>query len=288
MRSSTFCFLGTALLPGSCAPVPVRDSAGNGPESAETTPLASFGFRQISRPTPVRNGETTMTAAAAQNLTLNAYMKMAGIDAGSGALSDVAGPLGNPTQINRFGRVVCVGGGLGIAPLYPIAKALAAAGNHTIGILGARSREFLFYVDRFRDVLDETLLTTDDGSLGRKGYTSDALRDVLRSNDPVDRVWLIGPPIMMKVGAETTRPFGVTTLASLNPLMLDGTGMCGGCRVDVGGQIRFACVDGPEFDAHQVDFDRLIRRLRYYHGEEAVALERFCARSRISRRANTR
>ncbi len=214
--------------------------------------------------------------------------EMAGIDADGGVLSDVAGPLGNPTEIDRFGKVVCVGGGLGIAPLYPIAKALAAAGNHTIGILGARSREFLFYVDRFRDVLDETILTTDDGSLGRKGTTSDALRDVLRSNAPVDRVWLIGPPIMMKVGAETTRPFGVTTLASLNPLMLDGTGMCGGCRVDVGGRIRFACVDGPEFDAQQVDFDRLISRLRYYRSEEAASLERFCARSRISRGTNTR
>jgi len=214
--------------------------------------------------------------------------EMTGIDAGGGVLRDVAGPLGNPTEIDRFGKVVCVGGGLGIAPLYPIARALAAVGNVTIGILGARSREFLFYVDRFREVLDETFITTDDGSCGRKGTTSDVLRDVLRSNDRVDRVWLIGPPIMMKVAAEITRPFGVKTVASLNPLMLDGTGMCGGCRVDVGGRIRFACVDGPEFDAHQVDFDRLISRLRYYRSEEATSLERFCARLAMSRGTDTR
>jgi len=205
-----------------------------------------------------------------------------------GALLDVAGPLGNPTEIDRYGTVVCVGGGLGIAPLFPIVKELASAGNRTIGILGARSQDHLFYVDRFQEVLDETIITTDDGSLGLKGFTSDALLDVLQSQDRIDRVWVIGPPIMMKACAETTRPFGVKTLASLNPLMLDGTGMCGGCRVEVGGQVRFACVDGPEFDAHLVDFDRLISRLRYYRDEETASLKRFCSGSALTGGADTR
>jgi ferredoxin--NADP+ reductase len=196
------------------------------------------------------------------------------------AVLDFAGPLGKPSEIEDYGTVICVGGGLGIAPLYPIARELHVAGNTVIGIIGARNRDLLFYEDRMGEVCDELHVMTDDGSNGRKGFVSDPLREILSSGRAIARVWAIGPAIMMKVCAAVTREFDVPTTVSLNSVMIDGTGMCGGCRVDVGGKTEFACVDGPEFDGHQVDFDLLISRQRYYAEEESCAMDRYLARHR--------
>ena len=205
-----------------------------------------------------------------------------------GSILDFLGPLGEPSVIDCYGTVICIGGGVGIAPLYPIARDLQAAGNKVIGILGARSAEHLIYEEKMSGVCDELYVMTDDGSRGERGFTSSKLKELLRSDREIRRVWAIGPPIMMKVCSEVTRPFEVPTIVSLNPVMVDGTGMCGGCRVEVGGTTRFACVHGPEFDGHQVDFDRMMARLRYYSTVEADALERYvertCAREREDRR----
>jgi ferredoxin/flavodoxin---NADP+ reductase len=196
------------------------------------------------------------------------------------SLLDFVGPLGEPTEIERYGTVVCIGGGLGIAPLYPIARDLKTAGNEVLGIVGARSRELLFYEERIRSVCDELWVMTDDGSYGHKGFVTDALKDLLRHRSgQVDRVWAIGPAIMMKACVEVTRPEAIPTIVSLNSIMIDGTGMCGGCRVEVGGAARFACVDGPEFDGHRVDFDLLISRQRYYHDQESCAMDEYLKRS---------
>lgn len=188
---------------------------------------------------------------------------------------DFVGPLGEPSEIEAYGTVVCVGGGVGIAPLLPIARALHDAGNHVIGIIGARTAELLFYEEEMRQACDELHTMTDDGSYGRKGFVSQPLEEILTSAREVHRVWVIGPPIMMKVCADATRRYGVPTIASLNPVMVDGTGMCGGCRVEVDGVARFGCVDGPEFDAHKVDFDQLIARLRYFSESEGEAVEQY-------------
>jgi len=194
-----------------------------------------------------------------------------------GSVLDFAGPLGVPSEIENYGTVICVGGGLGIAPLYPIARGLKKAGNTVIGIIGARSKDLLFYIDRMDAICDELHVMTDDGSTGRKGFTVDPLREILSSRRKIDRVWAIGPAIMMKVCAEVTREFDVPTVVSLNSIMIDGTGMCGGCRVEVGGEAKFACVDGPEFDAHKVNFDLLMSRQSFYHEEERCALDRYLA-----------
>lgn len=188
---------------------------------------------------------------------------------------DFVGPLGIPSEIENYGTVICIGGGLGIALLCPIACALKEAGNTVIGIIGARTRDLLFYVDRMEDVCDEIHVMTDDGSMGRKGFTSDPLREILSSDRSIDRVWAIGPAIMMKVCTEVTREFAVPTTVSLNSIMIDGTGMCGGCRVEVGGEAKFACVDGPEFDGHKVNFDLLMARQLFYIEEERCALDRY-------------
>ncbi|HUT26176.1 MAG TPA: sulfide/dihydroorotate dehydrogenase-like FAD/NAD-binding protein [Sumerlaeia bacterium] len=190
---------------------------------------------------------------------------------------DVVGPLGRPTHIENFGTAVCVGGGLGIAPLYPIAKALREAGNSVISILGARSADLVILEDRMRSISDEVVITTDDGTAGRKGLVTAALKDLLDSGRKVDYCIAVGPPIMMKFVCETTRPFNVPTFVSLNTMMVDGTGMCGGCRVTVGGETKYVCVDGPEFDGHQVDFDEMMRRLSVYRDFEKRAYEKFLA-----------
>lgn len=183
-------------------------------------------------------------------------------------LLDVAGPLGNPTHIENFGTCVMIGGGVGIAPLYPITKALKEAGNEIISILGARSKNLLLLVDEFKELSDELHIATDDGSEGIKGFVSNVLQDIIDSGKTVNFVIAIGPVIMMKVIADLTRKYNITTMASLNPIMLDGTGMCGGCRVMIDGESKFACVHGPEFDAHKVDFDGLIRRLGMFKEQE--------------------
>jgi len=192
---------------------------------------------------------------------------------------DFVGPLGRPSEIEDYGTVVCVGGGVGIAPLYPIARALGQAGNIVVGIVGYRSRDVMLYHDEFAAACDELIVMTNDGSYGGKGFVSDPLREILESGRPIAHVWAIGPAIMMKVCSEITKEFDVPTTVSLNSVMIDGTGMCGGCRVDVGGTPRFACVDGPEFDGHKVDFDLLIARQGYYAEEEACSLDRYLATS---------
>ena len=179
------------------------------------------------------------------------------------ALPVFLGPLGRPTHIEKRGTVVCVGGGIGVAPLHPIAQAMKAAGNKVIVIMGARNKDLLIMEEDMRKIADELIVCTDDGSYGRKALVTEPLKEVC-AREQVDECVTIGPPIMMKFCAEATRPFGVPTVASLNSIMIDGTGMCGGCRVLVGGKIKFVCVDGPEFDAHQVDFDNLMKRNRTF------------------------
>ncbi len=185
---------------------------------------------------------------------------------------DVCGPLGQPTHIEKVGRVALVGGGFGVAPLYPIAKAFKAEGNEVTAILGARSKDLLIYEEEMRAVCDAVLVTTDDGSAGLKGVVTDALTLKLQQK-AVDLVVAIGPPIMMKFVSLTSLPFGVKTIVSLNPIMVDGTGMCGGCRVLVGGQTRFACTDGPDFDGHAVDWDVLMSRQKIYVNDEKKSFE---------------
>lgn len=184
------------------------------------------------------------------------------------ALLDLVGPLGKATHIEKMGTVVCVGGGIGIAPVYPIARGMKEAGNEVISIIGARSEDILIYEKEMAAVSDELIITTDDGSKGRKALVTQPLKELLDSDKNISLVVAIGPVIMMKFVAETTRPYGVPTVVSLNPIMVDGTGMCGGCRVSVGNENKFACVDGPEFDGHKVDFDVLMARQRMYKPHE--------------------
>ncbi len=188
---------------------------------------------------------------------------------------DVVGPLGQPTHIEKVGTCVCVGGGAGIAPLLPIAGALKEAGNRVIAILGGRTEELVILRDEMAKASHEMIFTTDDGSLGQKGLVTHALGGLIDERGKPDLVIAIGPAIMMRAVAELTRPLEVPTVASLNSIMVDGTGMCGGCRVTVGGDSKFVCVDGPEFDAHKVDFDLLMKRLRTYLPQEDSARRRY-------------
>ena len=191
------------------------------------------------------------------------------------ALLDVVGPLGNPSEPVAGATVVCIGGGIGIAPIYPIARALKARGNKVIAIIGARNADYLFWEDRLREVSDRLLIATDDGTRGVKGFVTGPLNEMIAAGTPIDRVIAIGPLIMMKNVAATTRPHRIRTIVSLNPIMVDGTGMCGSCRVTVAGRTRFSCVDGPEFDAHEVNFDELLARGRIYTPEEGAAREAY-------------
>jgi ferredoxin--NADP+ reductase len=178
------------------------------------------------------------------------------------------GPLGQPTHIAKVGHVVCVGGGIGVAPMHPIAQAMKAAGNKVTIIMGARNKSLLIMEEEMRKIADELIIVTDDGSCGRKALVTAPLKELCEQSPKPDMAVIIGPPIMMKFGAETTRPYGVPTVVSLNTIMIDGTGMCGGCRVTVGGKTKFVCVDGPEFDGHLVDFDNMMKRLRAYKPRE--------------------
>jgi ferredoxin--NADP+ reductase len=189
------------------------------------------------------------------------------------AITDFVGPLGVPAEIDKYGTVVCVAGGVGAAPVAPIARALKKAGNKVITILGARSQDLLFWEDVLSGVSDRMIVTTDDGSYGRKGVVTEPLKELLESGEKIDRVVAIGPVVMMKFCSLTTAPSGVKTVVSLNPIMVDGTGMCGCCRVAVGGETKFACVDGPDFDGHKVDWDLLAARQRIYLGEEKCAYD---------------
>jgi NAD(P)H-flavin reductase len=196
--------------------------------------------------------------------------EMSAFNAGDEIL-DLCGPLGQPTHIEKYGRAILVGGGFGIAPLYPIARALKAAGSEVVVIMGARSKELLICENEIQSVSDKVLITTDDGSKGIKGVVTTALEQELKGG--ADIVMAVGPAIMMKFVSETTRPFDVKTIVSLNSIMIDGTGMCGGCRVFVGGKTKFACTDGPDFDGHLVDWDILINRQKTYLNEEKESFE---------------
>ncbi len=198
------------------------------------------------------------------------------------SISDVVGPLGTPTHIDRFGNVICVGGGVGIAPIFPIARALKHAGNTVISIIGARMRELIFWEEKMRSVSDKLIVTTDDGSYGRKAVVTVPLDELLTNNEDIQRVYAIGPAIMMKFVCITTQKHRVKTIVSLNSIMVDATGMCGACRVEVGGETKFACVDGPEFDGHAVDFDVLMARQRMYLSEEKEALEHYRKKKEVS------
>ena len=200
--------------------------------------------------------------------------KLGKLEAGD-YVEDVVGPLGNPMEVERYGEVAVVGGGVGTGLMYPWVKALKEAGNRVVSIVGARNESLLLPEDELRALSDEFHVSTDDGSKGFKGFTSDVLKSLLEQGRRFDRVMAVGPAPMMRAVAEVTRPYKIKTVVSLNPIMVDGTGMCGGCRVTVGGETKFACVDGPEFDAHQVDFRELMNRLRTYVEEETKAAQSF-------------
>ena len=191
------------------------------------------------------------------------------------AILDVVGPLGKPSEIAKFGTVVVMGGGVGTAEAFSTAAALKKAGNHVIAIIGARSRQLVILEEEMRGVSDELYVMTDDGSYGEKGVVTDKLRDCIAGGRRIDLVLAVGPIPMMKAAADATRNEGIRTIVSLNPIMIDGTGMCGGCRVLVNGESKFACVDGPEFDAHQVNFEVLTQRNSMYRDEEKKAMEEF-------------
>ncbi|TRZ67641.1 MAG: sulfide/dihydroorotate dehydrogenase-like FAD/NAD-binding protein [Methanothrix sp.] len=185
---------------------------------------------------------------------------------------DVVGPLGRPAHLERVGTVVCVGGGTGVAVLYPITRGLKQLGNRVVSIIGARTKDLLILEGEMKAISDELHVCTDDGSYGHHGFVTDVLKTVLEE-ETVGLAFAVGPVLMMKFVSEITRPYNVKTLVSLNPIMIDGTGMCGGCRVSVGGENKFACVDGPEFDGHKVDFDQLVLRLQAYRQEEIQSLK---------------
>ncbi len=194
------------------------------------------------------------------------------------SIADFVGPLGLPTHIDNYGTVVCVAGGFAVAPIKPITRALKQAGNKVFSIMGARNKGLLFWENELRSVSDQLIVITDDGSYGRKGLVTEPLKELLESDEKIDLVVAIGPSIMMKFCAKTTEPFGVKTVVSLNPIMVDGTGMCGACRVSVGGVTRFVCIDGPDFDGHQVDWDLLFARQRIYLDEEKSSAEAYKSR----------
>jgi ferredoxin--NADP+ reductase len=200
-------------------------------------------------------------------------MEMGTMEVGDSFYS-IAGPLGHPTEIENYGTVVCVAGGVGIAPMYPITRGLKEAGNHVISIIGARNQSLLFWEERMRAVSDELIVCTDDGSYGRKALVTEPLKELLTERPgEVAHVWAIGPAVMMKFVSQATEPFGVPTVVSLNSIMIDGTGMCGGCRVLMKDGARFVCVDGPEFSGHQVDWSNLLSRMQFYRDEEQEAVE---------------
>ncbi len=198
--------------------------------------------------------------------------KMANMKQGD-SLYAFIGPLGEPTEVENFGTVACVAGGFATAIVVPVAQALKDAGNKVISIMGFRNKELMFWEDKLKAVSDELIICTDDGSYGRKALVTEPLKEVLEANKEVKRVIAIGPTIMMKFASKTTEPFGVKTIVSLNPIMVDGTGMCGCCRVEVGGKTEFTCVDGPDFNGHDVDFDDLMNRLSRFKAEEKMAVE---------------
>jgi len=232
-------------------------------EAGERIPLTIADYDR-------QRGTTALVVQEVGKTTL----QMATLQVGD-CLASFTGPLGLPSEIEHYGTVLCIGGGFAIAPVYPIARALKEAGNTVLSIVGVRSGDLLFWEDRLRTVSDELIVCTDDGSYGRKGLVTLPLQEMLEAGRAIDHIWAIGPAIMMKFCCLTSQPYGVPTTVNLNSIMVDGTGMCGACRVEVGGQTRFACVDGPEFDGFQVDWDLLLVRQRIYLAEEKLAADRW-------------
>ncbi|MBF0568850.1 MAG: sulfide/dihydroorotate dehydrogenase-like FAD/NAD-binding protein [Nitrospirae bacterium] len=228
-------------------------------ETSERIPLTIADFDAV-------KGTITIVIQAAGKGT----MQMMEYKAGD-RISAVAGPLGEPSEIENFGTVVLVGGGLGVAPVYPILRALKLKGCHTISIIGFRSKSLVFWESRFRDYSDESIIVTDDGSYGEKALVTRPLKDLLMERQ-INRVIAIGPLVMMRACAEVTRPFGVRTIVSVNPIMVDGTGMCGSCRVSLGDEVKFACIDGPDMDGHLVNFDELLIRQKRFVKYEKQSL----------------
>lgn len=189
-------------------------------------------------------------------------------------LADFVGPLGEGVKFDDHKKVLGIGGGLGVAPLYPKLKMLNQKGVEVTSIIGAKTADLLIMEEQIKAVSNKTYVCTDDGSKGRHGFVTIVLKELLEQGEKFDEIIIIGPPILMKIGTEITKPYGIPTMVSLNPIMVDGTGMCGGCRVTVGGETKFACVDGPAFDGHKVDFDELIKRLQTYKSEEKTALDK--------------
>ena len=202
-------------------------------------------------------------------------MKLSELNVGD-SIVDFVGPLGQPSEIEKLGTVVVVGGGIGVAPTYPIARAMKEAGNKVIAIMGAKTKDILIMEEEMKAVTDEVVVTTDDGSYGIKGFVTNAVQALVDRGEKIDQITAIGPVIMMKSVADATRDLGIRTIVSLNPIMVDGTGMCGGCRVQVGDETKFACVDGPEFDGHLVDFKGLMSRQRMYRDLEAQEKDHVC------------
>lgn len=200
-------------------------------------------------------------------------------------IRDVTGPLGHATPMKKYGHCVLVAGGMGSATLYPIVKELKKLRNKITVIMGARSKDLLIWAEKFEKYSDELLITTDDGSLGRKGLVTDALQDIIKKKS-VALVVAVGPVRMMKAVSDLTKPYGIKTIVSLNPIMVEGTGMCGACRVSIAGETKFACIDGPEFDGHEVDFHALENRLGFYSGEEEQAYKLFQKKSKIKKNKN--
>lgn len=215
---------------------------------------------------PVEGSITLVVQAVGKSTSM-----MAELNEGE-AILDLAGPLGHPSHIDRFGTVVMIGGGIGIAPAHPIAQAMKAAGNRVISVLGARTRELVIMEEEMRRASSELIVVTDDGSYGEKGFVTEALKKLIDGGDPIDLVLAVGPPVMMKAISELTRPYGIKTIVSLNTIMIDGTGMCGGCRILYDGQNKFVCVDGPEFDGHKVDFSNMLSRQRAYAEAEEESM----------------
>jgi NAD(P)H-flavin reductase len=257
--------LASAALPGQFVIVMLR-------EKGERIPLTLADFDRV-------RGTVTLVIQAVGKTTREMQQQC---QLGT-RLHAVVGPMGIPSKMGNARTVACVGGGLGVAPVYPQARAHKQRGARVIGIVGFRSRELVFWEDKFRAVCDDLIICTNDGSAGIRGLVTDGLKRAIEKYPDIDEVVAIGPPIMMKACAETTRPHKIHTLVSVNPIMVDGTGMCGGCRVKVGSKVRFACVDGPDFDGHQVDFDDLMSRLRRFTTEERAALERWTESCRMTR-----
>lgn len=244
-------------------------------ERGERIPLTIADFDR-------KRGTVTLVIQAVGKTT----MEMQQICKKGTRLFSLVGPMGLPTEIGHHKKVVCVGGGLGVAPVFPQLRGFKESGAYVIGVVGFRTKDLVFWEDKFKQHCDEFIICTDDGSYGIHGLVTAGLQKAIEEHADIEEVIAIGPPVMMKACAETTRPHKIKTVVSLNPIMVDGTGMCGGCRVNVGGEMKFGCVDGPDFDGHQVDFEELLKRLSRFVPKEKLALEKWQKECRLRKQAD--